>query len=103
MRLKIGVRAADRFDDAVDDRMEIVAVEAGVAEHQAFDVDERIVDDRRQRRRQVRQFRDAEARSEEHTSELQSLMRISYAVFCLKTKKYNDNTATETSTHTAKI
>src|SRR3546814_2132000 len=27
------------------------------------------------------------ARSEEHTSELQSLMRISYAVFCLKTKK----------------
>src|SRR3546814_7249593 len=29
------------------------------------------------------------ARSEEHTSELQSLMRISYAVFCLKKKKYN--------------
>src|SRR3546814_9980868 len=28
-------------------------------------------------------------RSEEHTSELQSLMRISYAVFCLKTKKNN--------------
>src|SRR3546814_1177785 len=27
-----------------------------------------------------------ESRSEEHTSELQSLMRISYAVFCLKTK-----------------
>src|SRR3546814_8840021 len=27
-------------------------------------------------------------RSEEHTSELQSLMRISYAVFCLKHKKY---------------
>src|SRR3546814_10305844 len=29
----------------------------------------------------------AESRSEEHTSELQSLMRISYAVFCLKKKK----------------
>src|SRR3546814_10666610 len=29
-----------------------------------------------------------EGRSEEHTSELQSLMRISYAVFCLKKKKY---------------
>src|SRR3546814_4365518 len=28
-------------------------------------------------------------RSEEHTSELQSLLRISYAVFCLKKKKYN--------------
>src|SRR3546814_5452039 len=31
---------------------------------------------------------DHEGRSEEHTSELQSLMRISYAVFCLKKKKY---------------
>src|SRR3546814_2632369 len=31
----------------------------------------------------------AERRSEEHTSELQSLMRISYAVFCLKKKKQN--------------
>src|SRR3546814_8182876 len=30
---------------------------------------------------------DAYARSEEHTSELQSLMRISYAVFCLKKKR----------------
>src|SRR3546814_4632842 len=30
---------------------------------------------------------DIRARSEEHTSELQSLMRISYAVFCLKKKK----------------
>src|SRR3546814_4624261 len=30
-----------------------------------------------------------ECRSEEHTSELQSLMRISYAVFCLKKKKKN--------------
>src|SRR3546814_7237399 len=29
-------------------------------------------------------------RSEEHTSELQSLMRISYAVFCLKKKKLNN-------------
>src|SRR3546814_5908381 len=34
-------------------------------------------------------------RSEEHTSELQSLMRISYAVFCLKKKK---NTTTECET-----
>src|SRR3546814_2685101 len=36
-------------------------------------------------------FRGAEARrSEEHTSELQSLMRISYAVFCLKKTKYKE-------------
>src|SRR3546814_1083396 len=32
-------------------------------------------------------------RSEEHTSELQSLMRISYAVFCLKKKKKKENAA----------
>src|SRR3546814_8186780 len=32
---------------------------------------------------------DIHFRSEEHTSELQSLMRISYAVFCLKKKKTN--------------
>src|SRR3546814_2344148 len=40
----------------------------------------------------VRYFRESnwflqDVRSEEHTSELQSLMRISYAVFCLKKKK----------------
>src|SRR3546814_10327095 len=34
----------------------------------------------------------AKKRSEEHTSELQSLMRISYAVFCLKKKKQKKNT-----------
>src|SRR3546814_9649017 len=34
-----------------------------------------------------RRDRDGQARSEEHTSELQSLMRNSYAVFCLKKKK----------------
>src|SRR3546814_8194221 len=33
-------------------------------------------------------------RSEEHTSELQSLMRISYAVFCLKKKKTNSSSRT---------
>src|SRR3546814_5025660 len=36
-------------------------------------------------------------RSEEHTSELQSLMRISYAVFCLKKK--NNNTKIKTQQH----
>src|SRR3546814_6230028 len=35
-------------------------------------------------------IRSAGGRSEEHTSELQSLMRISYAVFCLKKKKRNN-------------
>src|SRR3546814_5471057 len=35
-------------------------------------------------------------RSEEHTSELQSLMRISYAVFCLKKKNYEAQSKPET-------
>src|SRR3546814_7666266 len=38
----------------------------------------------------------ATARSEEHTSELQSLMRISYAVFCLKTKKQKNKDTPQT-------
>src|SRR3546814_3549397 len=44
------------------------------------------------REQQLERFRHADEagqeRSEEHTSELQSLMRISYAVFCLKKKKH---------------
>src|SRR3546814_2381747 len=43
-------------------------------------------------RRALKQEREARyGRSEEHTSELQSLMRISYAVFCLKKKKTQNN------------
>src|SRR3546814_4686097 len=41
-------------------------------------------------------------RSEEHTSELQSLMRISYAVFCLKKKKNKVETRQTTRTSTAR-
>src|SRR3546814_9767112 len=47
--------------------------------------------------------RHAPRRSEEHTSELQSLMRISYSVFCLKTKhqplKPNDTVISSYNTH----
>src|SRR3546814_3452567 len=46
-------------------------------------------------RTQVPRFR---LRSEEHTSELQSLMRISYAVFCLKKKKTHNQTEYDTYT-----
>src|SRR3546814_7838936 len=42
----------------------------------------------------------ASTRSEEHTSELQSLMRISYAVFCLKKKKQQNKTNTQHKTYT---
>src|SRR3546814_10530340 len=44
------------------------------------------------RARGVADGRTVERRSEEHTSELQSLMRISYAVFCLKKKKNTKST-----------
>src|SRR3546814_5509313 len=53
----------------------------------------------RERRRQVAREKAAKVpvkiilRSEEHTSELQSLMRISYAVFCLKKKNTNQNSS----------
>src|SRR3546814_10721905 len=43
---------------------------------------------------------DIARRSEEHTSELQSLMRISYAVFCLKKKKQNQHNRIHKNTHT---
>src|SRR3546814_8193537 len=43
-----------------------------------------------------------EPRSEEHTSELQSLMRNSYAVFCLKKKKKNSNIRKNTKNTSAK-
>src|SRR3546814_6709212 len=64
------------------------------------------------RLRRVRTARDAPAdrrchhhpptaahRSEEHTSELQSLMRISYAVFCLKKKQRNTTDCDSTKAH----
>src|SRR3546814_6798869 len=44
--------------------------------------------------RLVEAFIDSDKRSEEHTSELQSLMRISYAVFCLKKKNKDKNNTT---------
>src|SRR3546814_8938493 len=43
---------------------------------------------------------DERDRSEEHTSELQSLMRISYAVFCLKKKKQLTNTIIQDTDYT---
>src|SRR3546814_6234725 len=45
------------------------------------------------------QSRSSALRSEEHTSELQSLMRISYAVFCLKKKTTNKQADSSQNTH----
>src|SRR3546814_7294473 len=58
------------------------------------------------RERFASQHADRSQRSEEHTSELQSLMRISYAVFCLKTKKKtktNNIISSRTSTHSLQL
>src|SRR3546814_6079909 len=65
----------------------------GVEHEVAARVVRRVVDQHQVRI--ARRFGRQAARSEEHTSELQSLMRISYAVFCLKKKntyKYKINT-----------
>src|SRR3546814_3209587 len=45
------------------------------------------------------EIRHSAPRSEEHTSELQSLMRISYAVFCLKKKKKHHRKDNKTDRH----
>src|SRR3546814_8862207 len=58
--------------------MEVIAVRSEVV---VDDIDE---DHQTERVRRVDQLLEFIRRSEEHTSELQSLMRISYAVFCLK-------------------
>src|SRR3546814_5537824 len=56
---------------------------------------------RRGSRRRLRRPRPPPpARSEEHTSELQSLMRISYAVFCLTKTTTVEHTHTNTKSHT---
>src|SRR3546814_1110588 len=66
---------AQRHVDALADQ-----VAAGIV-HDNVDIERRML------AKEGRQGGDhIEARSEEHTSELQSLMRISYAVFCLKKK-----------------
>src|SRR3546814_6386417 len=57
------------------------------------DVDVRLAEDHEQ----------VALRSEEHTSELQSLMRISYAVFCLQKKNHNHSIHTNITTATSYI
>src|SRR3546814_9675263 len=67
---------------------------AGKQDHQPLDDDDHVARDHRDLEGKL-----GAARSEEHTSELQSLMRISYAVFCLKKKKTKNNTQ-QTNNHT---
>src|SRR3546814_9564655 len=90
----IGRIAHGRMQDAVDEQRARFLVELifdGLAAHRHLNDDIQavgwIVSDRDQFDIHFKQIR-----SEEHTSELQSLMRISYAVFCLKKKKKNNKT-----------
>src|SRR3546814_5491278 len=53
--------------------------------------------------RRRRQLLARPPRSEEHTSELQSLMRISYAVFCLKKKKQQQHSTTHIYINTYRL
>src|SRR3546814_996589 len=85
----LGVRGAGRSalrGEVVDDDADIAAI--GPAEAGDFAVARRaghvLLEDCRRAEQPDPQ---EAARSEEHTSELQSLMRISYAVFCLQKKK----------------
>src|SRR3546814_4673630 len=89
-------RADDRLADAVPGHVEEAAGAAG-----RLDLPRHLPAPRRivapQQRRHVD---DREAgRSEEHTSELQSLMRISYAVFCLKKKQKDTRTPAQQRHH----
>src|SRR3546814_2382224 len=69
----------------LEERLHKVLAQAGLGSRRALE--QRIADGLVQVNGEV-------ARSEEHTSELQSLMRISYAVFCLKKKKKTHTTDT---------
>src|SRR3546814_6497309 len=78
----VGIEADRRIEIAQRD---IPATVQGIS----GDLQLQIAAARRVRRCQSRKQGERQ-RSEEHTSELQSLMRISYAVFCLKKKKKNN-------------
>src|SRR3546814_1314535 len=106
-----------RLGAGIDDDVDAAAVDAGVGEDQAAgavargDDDRVAIADQPPRVATARQYVDLFApeideqapilehvdRSEEHTSELQSLMRISYAVFCLKKKKKKTDTILNTN------
>src|SRR3546814_2326437 len=76
-KLKIGARTL------AEDIAHVAAIKRALGDRGAVRVDVNMAWSELQAARGMA----ALARSEEHTSELQSLMRISYAVFCLKKKK----------------
>src|SRR3546814_6483597 len=96
------LRSARPVEIGRHDRYEVAAIlpAIGLAEHQAGDLGDGIpLVGRFERPGQQGGLGDR-LRSEEHTSELQSLMRISYAVFCLKKKKTKIPNRIQSHTHT---
>src|SRR3546814_2933212 len=90
-----GVRADPDAKRSSSDDHDREALEAYAFSHQCPQAARRPAGDSTDGRRSRSPRRPAESaghRSEEHTSELQSLMRISYAVFCLKKKKIKNTT-----------
>src|SRR3546814_7734416 len=69
--------------DAERDR----AAQARIGKQRVLDLEQHAIEIERRRRGQMDARHARDIRSEEHTTELQSLMRLSYAVFCLKKKK----------------
>src|SRR3546814_4711833 len=78
-------RQPDRFEFGQREAAELGASEAKVGKAEQYAVLVHLGREPGRRPDRVEEAHDG--RSEEHTSELQSLMRISYAVFCLKKKK----------------
>src|SRR3546814_3089279 len=88
-----GVNAVNRMIDAGLKGVEFIAVNTDAQALLMSDADVKL-DIGRELTRGLGAGSDPEVgRSEEHTSELQSLMRISYAVFCLKKKKQTKQNA----------
>src|SRR3546814_1087954 len=78
--VRIGAQERRAIRLAIDKRRQQIGVSDAIALQHRFGARVQIF-------MQLRRLAAAQMRSEEHTSELQSLMRISYAVFCLKKKK----------------
>src|SRR3546814_9962981 len=68
----------------------VIAIQYACLDHRVSRYFQRIMFSTAEQRRRCNGHRVILGRSEEHTSELQSLMRISYAVFCLKKKQKNN-------------
>src|SRR3546814_6812162 len=100
------LKSAEAMEDGFSDLPEAIRNTLAIAQRCAFMAPKRkpilpsLAGDREGEAAQL--ARDAR-RSEEHTSELQSLMRISYAVFCLKKKSTHELVQTPSTTHKSAI